>query len=187
MSEPRIQQNYSVPQTGGSTLAFNSIPSSPIKILSADAAHDDFILCNPGSAPVLVYQALDTAGGSLAPTFASPGGGVILGSGESAEVTGEAAQGEWRALAQVGDSASLTIYLRSAIDRAASSANSTATIFQSYTAAQIADATNAVNTTGKAPGLTIRDSTNHRLMVADGSAPTSAWYVCDGSTFVTPA
>lgn len=187
MSEPRISQNYSVPNTSGSTLAFNSIPSSPIQILGADAAHDDFILVNPGDAPVLVYQALDTAGASLAPTFADPGGGIILGSGESAEVTGEAAQGEWRAVAQVDDPASLTIYLRSALDRGSSGASSSAAIFQNYTAAQIADATNAVNTTGKASGLTVRDSTNNRLMVSSGTTPTAAWYVCDGSASVIPA
>ncbi len=59
--------------------------------------------------------------------------------------------------------------------------------FQVATATQIADISNAVNTTNKAQGTTIWDSTNHRLMVSNGSATNSLWYVADGSASVTPA
>lgn len=56
----------------------------------------------------------------------------------------------------------------------------------SFTAAQIIDAGHAVNTTGKTTGRTVRDSTNSRLMVSNGSAATSTWTVADGSVTVTP-
>ena len=55
------------------------------------------------------------------------------------------------------------------------------------TAANIASAAAAINTTGKYQGRTVYDTTNHRLMVADGALSTSLWYVADGSASVTPA
>lgn len=58
--------------------------------------------------------------------------------------------------------------------------------YPTFTAANIASAANAINTTNKRQGKTVYDSTNHRLMVADGSATTSLWYVADGSASVTP-
>lgn len=57
----------------------------------------------------------------------------------------------------------------------------------SFTAAQIAAAGNVVNVDDKQLGRRVYDSTNNRIMVASGSAPTSAWYVVDGSASVTPA
>lgn len=59
--------------------------------------------------------------------------------------------------------------------------------FPIYTATNIADKTHAVNTANKAQGKAIYDSTNHRLMVADGATDVSNWYVADGSASVTPA
>jgi len=56
-----------------------------------------------------------------------------------------------------------------------------------YTAAEIIDATNAVNTTGKYVGKVIFDSTNRRLLLADGTLSTSVWYVVDGSATVAPS
>lgn len=57
----------------------------------------------------------------------------------------------------------------------------------SYTATQIADASHAVNTTDKAAGKIIFDSTNGRVMVATGGSGTSNWSVADGSATVTPS
>jgi hypothetical protein len=58
---------------------------------------------------------------------------------------------------------------------------------QSDTATNIANATSTINTVGKYAGLFIWDTTNHRLMRAEGSAAVDKWYVVDGSTSVTPA
>lgn len=55
------------------------------------------------------------------------------------------------------------------------------------TAANIASAAHAVNTTYKVQGRMVYDTTNNRIMVASGSSATSAWYVADGSASVTPA
>jgi hypothetical protein len=57
----------------------------------------------------------------------------------------------------------------------------------SYSATNIADKTATVNTTDKYAGLFIWDSTNNRLMRANGSADVSVWWVVDGSVSVTPA
>lgn len=56
----------------------------------------------------------------------------------------------------------------------------------SLTAAQIADRTNAINTTNKRIGKMVRDSTNNRIMIAAGTADNSAWWIADGSGSVTP-
>jgi hypothetical protein len=55
------------------------------------------------------------------------------------------------------------------------------------TATQLADQTSTINTTDKATGKQVFDSTNNRIMIANGSAATSRWYIADGSAFVTPA
>ena len=61
-------------------------------------------------------------------------------------------------------------------------------ILPGYTAAQIADVTNAVNTSpSKRAGWQIRDTTNNRVMMARGSADGSQWDVIDGSASVTPS
>jgi hypothetical protein len=57
----------------------------------------------------------------------------------------------------------------------------------SETATNIADKTASINTTGKYAGLIIWDTTNHRLMRAEGATNVSVWWVVDGSTSVTPA
>jgi hypothetical protein len=57
----------------------------------------------------------------------------------------------------------------------------------SYLAADIANKSSTVNTVGKYAGLFIWDSTNNRLMRANGSTDISVWWVVDGLTFVTPA
>lgn len=56
-----------------------------------------------------------------------------------------------------------------------------------YTATQIASVTDEVNTKGKTIGRAILDVTNHRVMVARGTAPADPWDVADGSASVTPA
>jgi hypothetical protein len=58
---------------------------------------------------------------------------------------------------------------------------------EKYSAAEISDATHGVNLTGKLEGRLVWDTTNHRMMRANGANATSIWYVIDGSAFVTPA
>ena len=60
-------------------------------------------------------------------------------------------------------------------------------IIRSATAAQIADASNVINTSGKYTGTLILDTTNGRVMVALGGNATSNWAVADGSATVTPS
>jgi len=57
---------------------------------------------------------------------------------------------------------------------------------QSDTATNIASVTSTINIVGKYAGLFIWDTTNHRLMRAEGSTATDKWYVIDGLTSVTP-
>lgn len=60
-------------------------------------------------------------------------------------------------------------------------------VLQSVAAAAIAAVGDAINTTDKVQGKVVYDTTNNRLMVADGSAAADPWYVVDGSASVTPA
>jgi len=60
-------------------------------------------------------------------------------------------------------------------------------VLQTVAAADIAAIANAINTTNKVLGKVIYDTTNKRLMIADGSAAVDPWYVADGSAFVTPS
>lgn len=62
-----------------------------------------------------------------------------------------------------------------------------ASVSGTYTAAQIGDIGNAVNTTGKTLGKQIWDSTNKRVMRASGTAAGSLWTALNGSTSITPA
>ena len=55
------------------------------------------------------------------------------------------------------------------------------------TAANIADIANAVNTTGKAAGTIVFDTTNSKIKVATGADADSTWVDADGTTAVTPA
>lgn len=59
--------------------------------------------------------------------------------------------------------------------------------FDSFTAANIAAIGHAVNTSGKRRGRAVYDSTNRRLMIADGSAANAPWYTASGTPSVTPA
>jgi hypothetical protein len=58
---------------------------------------------------------------------------------------------------------------------------------QNVTAANIASAASTVNTVGKYAGLFIWDTTNNRMLRANGSSPTDIWYVVSGTASVTPA
>jgi hypothetical protein len=60
-------------------------------------------------------------------------------------------------------------------------------VLQSVAAADIADIANVINTANKVQGKVVYDTTNNRLMVADGSDAVDNWYVVDGSASVTPA
>jgi hypothetical protein len=55
------------------------------------------------------------------------------------------------------------------------------------TAAQIAAIANAVNTTGKAAGTIVFDTTNSKIKVATGANANSTWVDADGTNAVTPA
>ena len=55
------------------------------------------------------------------------------------------------------------------------------------TTAQIADATNSVNTSGKAAGTIVFNTTLGTLKIATGSTATSTWVNADGTTAVTPS
>lgn len=57
----------------------------------------------------------------------------------------------------------------------------------SHTAANIADKDAAVNTTNKAAGAVVLDSTNEKLKVALGSDATDDWVDADGTNAVTPS
>lgn len=52
---------------------------------------------------------------------------------------------------------------------------------------EIADISNAINTTGKVVGKQTFDTVNNRLMIASGTAAADPWYVADGSASVTPS
>ena len=55
------------------------------------------------------------------------------------------------------------------------------------TATVIATAANAINTTGKAAGTIVFDTTNSKLKIATGALATSTWVDADGSNAVTPS
>ena len=59
--------------------------------------------------------------------------------------------------------------------------------FGTAMAAEIADATDAINTSGKRAGKLVRETTNNRLMMARGGDATDPWDVADGSASVTPS
>jgi hypothetical protein len=59
-------------------------------------------------------------------------------------------------------------------------------VVQSIAAASIAAIANAINTTNKVQGKVVYDTTNNRLMVANGALAADPWYVADGSASVTP-
>ena len=55
------------------------------------------------------------------------------------------------------------------------------------TAAEIAAIGNAVNTTGKAAGTIVFDTTNSKIKVATGANANSTWVDAAGTNAVTPA
>jgi hypothetical protein len=55
------------------------------------------------------------------------------------------------------------------------------------TAAQIAAIADAVNTTGKAAGTIVFDTTNSKLKIATGANANSTWVDAAGTNAVTPA
>lgn len=55
------------------------------------------------------------------------------------------------------------------------------------TAANIAAIANAVNTSGKAAGTIVFDTTNSKIKIATGANANSTWVDADGTTAVTPA
>lgn len=55
------------------------------------------------------------------------------------------------------------------------------------TAAEIAAIANAVNTTGKAAGTIVFDTTNNKLKIATGANANSTWVDDGGANVVTPA
>lgn len=55
------------------------------------------------------------------------------------------------------------------------------------TAAEIAAKANAVNTSGKAAGTIVFDTTNSKLKIATGATDVSTWVDANGTNAVTPA
>jgi hypothetical protein len=55
-----------------------------------------------------------------------------------------------------------------------------------YTASSLEDIGNAINTTGKTTGKKVWDSTNRRVMVAEGPAAGDDWTAANGSGSITP-
>lgn len=55
------------------------------------------------------------------------------------------------------------------------------------TAAEIAAIGNAVNTSGKAAGTIVFDTTNSKLKIATGANANSTWVDADGTNAVTPS
>jgi len=55
------------------------------------------------------------------------------------------------------------------------------------TAAEISAIANAVNTSGKAAGTIVFDTTNSKIKVATGANANSTWVDADGPNAVTPA
>jgi hypothetical protein len=58
--------------------------------------------------------------------------------------------------------------------------------FPVFTGADILDIGHNVNVNMKSEGRVVWDSTNKRLMVADGALAADLWYIADGSASVTP-
>jgi hypothetical protein len=59
-------------------------------------------------------------------------------------------------------------------------------ILENVAAADLADIANAINTTGKAAGRMVWDTTNTKIKVATGSAAADTWVDADGTNAVTP-
>jgi len=60
-------------------------------------------------------------------------------------------------------------------------------VLQNLTSANIAAIANAINTTGKAAGKMVWDTTNSKIKVATGALAASTWVDADGTNAVTPS
>jgi hypothetical protein len=60
-------------------------------------------------------------------------------------------------------------------------------VLENVSAATIASIVNTINTTGKAAGKMVWDTTNGRIKVATGALAASTWVNADGTTAVTPS
>lgn len=60
-------------------------------------------------------------------------------------------------------------------------------ILSNVTAGEIGDSTNAINTSGKASGRVVWETTNSKIKVAVGSGVNDDWVDADGTNPVTPA
>jgi hypothetical protein len=58
---------------------------------------------------------------------------------------------------------------------------------RTVTATQLAQDTDPVNTTGKAAGTVVFETTNSYLYIATGATATSTWVLADGTGAVTPS
>ena len=107
---PLAQLGYTVPNVGGITTALNNIGTGG-QVIGPDQARKSITFINPNvvtNTNLLVYQTTDASGNALAPTFASPGGGIPVLPGALITITGDC-QGAWGAVAQSGTTRSLTI------------------------------------------------------------------------------
>lgn len=60
-------------------------------------------------------------------------------------------------------------------------------VFPTYSGADLANASHPINTTGKVIGKAVRNATTDRLMIANGTAPNSAWKDATGGNTITPS
>jgi hypothetical protein len=60
-------------------------------------------------------------------------------------------------------------------------------VLENVSAATIASIVSGINTTGKAAGKMVWDTTNGRIKVATGALAASTWVNADGTTAVTPS
>ncbi len=110
-AEPIIGQNYSIPNTGGITTAFNNIGTGGGQVIAADPQRKIITFHNPNYVSniiLMIYQMLDVNGNALAPTFASPGGGWVIVPAAYLSFTGDC-QGAWGAVSQSAANNGLTI------------------------------------------------------------------------------
>lgn len=102
--------------TPGSTVAFSNLGTSGTQILAADVSRSEVTFHNPNTstnASILVYQANDTSGNSLAPTFSAPGGGFLILPGGERTFRGGNVGLAWSAVASTGSTNGVTMWISS--------------------------------------------------------------------------
>lgn len=110
MAEPRNQQNYIIPITGGVTTAVNNLGTAAIQVIAASPNRRKLVFHNPSDVDILVCQATDVSGATLTPSFAARGGAfLVYGNGGTLTVDGDAAGSAWKAIAASGSNKGLTI------------------------------------------------------------------------------